>query len=115
MRPALNAGLILSIGLCSVAVAQPVQKISTCFEEYLAALVQSQLEDGIAHCDKVIDDKTTPPQRRGEALAQRGLMYARRWAVVAGPGFAIQGIRDITDSLVLHTPPVARRHQLLTI
>ena len=97
-----------------------VVPIQTCFEESVAALRLSQLEQGIGHCDKLIEDQATPATRRGEALAQRGLMRARVFTLVATPGpttlaMATQSIAHITESLRLHSPAVERRHVLLVI
>ena len=94
---------------------QEFRKINTCFEESIAALRLIQLEDGIARCDAVIEDKATPSDRRGQAYAQRGLMQARRWSIVSTTAFAVQGIADISEALRLHTPPIERKHQLLLI
>jgi hypothetical protein len=97
------------------ALGQDFRKINTCFEESIAALRLSQLEDGIARCDEMIEDKATPSDRRGQAYAQRGLMQAHRWSIVSTIAFAVQGIADITESLRLHTPPIERMHQLLLV
>ena len=94
---------------------QEFRKINTCFEESIAALRLIQLEDGIARCDAVIEDKATPSDRRGQAYAQRGLMQARRWSIVSTTAFAVQGIADISEALRLHTPKIERKHQLLLI
>ena len=115
MRIPLNLCLLLAVTLPSAALGQQVRPINTCFEESLAAFRLSQLEQGIAHCDQVIEDKAVPSDRRGQAFAQRGLMYARRWSIVSTIAFAVQGIADITEGLRLHTPAVARKHQLLLI
>ena len=117
----LKATAIAVLVLASVLPAlSQVVPIQTCFEESVVALRLNQLEQGIGHCDKLIDDQATPPTRRGEALAQRGLMRARIWTIVATPGpttlaMATQSIADITESLRLHSPAVERRHVLLVI
>jgi hypothetical protein len=103
------------ISLAFPAVGQEFRKINTCFEESIAALRLSQLEDGIARCDAVIEDKATPSDRRGQAYAQRGLMQAHRWSIMSTTAFAVQGIADISEALRLHTPPIERKHQLLII
>ena len=112
MKIALRLGLLLAMTISPAAQSQEVRKISSCFEEALAALRLSQLEDGIARCDEVIENKATAPQLRGQAYAQRGLMQARRWSVMATTAFATQGIADITEALKLHTPSPSRKHQL---
>jgi hypothetical protein len=73
-----NLCLLLAMTISTVAFGES-RKISTCFEEGLAALRLNQLEDGIDHCHQVIEDKAAPLDRRGQAYAQRGLMQARRW------------------------------------
>ena len=123
MRIALALGLLLAVTISPAAVGQIV-RIDTCFEEALAALRLSQLEQGIAHCDQVIDDNATPADRRGQAFAQRGLMYARQWSIIGTTAFATQAIADITDFIpaahpggCAQTPAVAgagtalRRHR----
>jgi hypothetical protein len=113
LRISLSAAVIILLSF--TALGQEFRKINTCFEETIAALRLSQLEDGIARCDAVIEDKATPSDRRGQAYAQRGLMQAHRWSIVSTTAFAVQGIADITESLRLHTPPIERKHQLLLV
>jgi len=112
MKIARTLGLLLAMTISPTALSQEVRKINTCFEDALAALRLSQLEDGIARCDEVIENATTAPQRRGEAYAQRGLMQARRWAIMPTTTLATQGIADITEALKLHAPPSNRKHHL---
>ena len=103
----------LFVALTGAAFGQDVRRINTCFEQFLAPLALPQLEAGIGLCDQIINDKATPDQRRGEAFAQRGLMYARRWAILSITPLALQGISDLSEALRLHNPPMERRHQLL--
>lgn len=97
------------------AAEQPLQRISTCFEESIAALRLSQLDQLIDHCDRVVGDAATKQETRGQALAQRGHAYFRRWAVLEAAPDATRGIADITESLRLHTPAKERKQQLLLI
>jgi hypothetical protein len=60
MKIALTASLLAAMTLSSPAFSEPVRQINTCFEESVAALRWTQLEQGIAHCDKMIDDKVHP-------------------------------------------------------
>ena len=115
MRIALNLTLLLTVTISQLALGQEVRRINTCFEESLAALLLSQLEQGIAHCDQVIEDKAATSVQRGQAYAQRGLMHARRWSIMSTTSFAVQGIGDISEALRLYTPPIARKHQLLIV
>ena len=115
MRNALPLSLLLAIAVSPTALSQDLRKIDSCFVESLAALRLSQLEDGIALCDQVIEDKAAPSTRRGQAYAQRGLMYARRWSLMSTTAFAVQGIANLTEALRLHTPAQERKHQLLHV
>jgi len=110
-----GAGLLAAALVVTHAAAEDVRQVNTCFEEHVAGLRLSQLEQGIALCTKVIEDKAAPAGRRGEAFAQRGLMHARRWSVVSEPTSAFQGIADLTEALQLHKPAMERRHLLLII
>jgi hypothetical protein len=119
LRSVIAAAMMLCAHISASAQMQ-IQRVDTCFEDPIAALRLSQLEQGIGQCDKLIEDQATPPTRRGEALAQRGLMRAHMFTIVATPGqatlaMATQGIADITESLRLHTPAMARRNLLLVI
>lgn len=114
----MTAALYLSL-LCgalgaSPAVGEEAQGVA-CFVQSVAPLRSGPLQQAISDCTKIIDDKTARPERRGQALAQRGLMYARLWALLSTPSHAFQGIADLTDALELHRPPMERRHLLLII
>jgi hypothetical protein len=106
-------GTALAVAAISVASGEQLRRINVCFEETLAPLRLSQLEQGIGHCDRVIGNRATVEQRRGEAYAQRGLMRARQWSILNVTEYAVQGISDITEGLRLHTPAMERKHQLL--
>ena len=69
----------------------------------------------MSHCDQIAGDKAALPVRRGQALAQRGLMLARRWSIISQQGDALQGIDDITEAFGLHLPAPDRRDQLLLV
>ena len=81
MKIALHLGVILAVTVALPSLGQETRRISTCFEEALAGLRLSELEEGITHCDEVIDDKAIASDQRGQAFAQRGLMYARQWSI----------------------------------
>ena len=115
MKIALHLGVILAVTVALPSLGQETRRINTCFVEWLAPLRLSQPEQGIAHCDQLIEDKATPSAQRGEAFAQRGLMYARRWSIVSTPALAVQGVADITETVRLHTPAIARKHELLIV
>jgi hypothetical protein len=104
-----------TIATLPAATGQSLQRISTCFEESIAALRLSQLDQLIDHCDRVVGDAATKPETRGQALAQRGHAFFRRWAVLETAPDATRGISDITESLRLHTPARERKQQLLLI
>jgi hypothetical protein len=113
LKAAVAVAVVLATA--STAFGQELRRINTCFEEYLAALQLSQLEQGIAHCDQIADDMAAPSERRGQAFAQRGLMHARQWAILGRTAYATQGIADITEAFRLHTPSKERKHHLLLI
>src|SRR6185295_8360621 len=56
LRAAIALGLLLGLGLSPAARAEPLGKISTCFEEYLAPLALCQLEEAASLCDQIIKD-----------------------------------------------------------
>ena len=64
----------------------------------------SQLDQLTELCDKIINDTSATREMRGQALAQRGHAFFRRWAVLETAPDATRGIADITQSLRLHTP-----------
>ena len=111
----LRLALTTALAVAPPALGQEFQRINTCFVNSLAALRLSQLEQGIAHCDKVVEDQAKPRGQRGQALGQRGLMQARRWTILLTPALAVQAISDITEALALHAPAMPRKHQLLLV
>ena len=88
---------------------------AVCFQTQTAALRLSQLDDAIARCTSVIDDRAVVAQVRGEALGQRGMMHARRWSIIEIPQDALQGIADISEGFRLFTPNEERRRTLLIV
>jgi hypothetical protein len=114
MRDAFYLSLLCGALLASPALAEPAQPVA-CFVQSVAPLRSGQLERAISDCTKIIDDRTARPERRGQALAQRGLMYARLWSLLSTPSHAFQGITDLTEALELHKPAMERRHLLLII
>jgi hypothetical protein len=90
-------------------------KVSSCFEPWTANLRIAQLDHGIELCSKIAEDRSAPAKARGEALAQRGLLHARRWSIVELQSEALQGIADITEGLKLHTPDSGRKSHLLVV
>ena len=107
--------VFLAIANAPAAFGQPLQRISTCFEETIAALRLNQIDQITELCDKIINDASARPELRGQALAQRGHAHFRRWAVLEASHDATRGIADITEGLRLHTPGKERKHQLLVI
>jgi hypothetical protein len=102
--------------MASPALGQHSAANSTgCFQARTAALRLAQLDDAIAHCSSVIDDRAAPASLRGEALTQRGMMHARRWSIVEIQQDAVQGIADITEGFRLYEPKEEKRRQLLIV
>ena len=83
--------------------------------EAVAVLRLSELAKVIASCGQIIDDAATPRETRGQALGQRGLLYAKRWSIVEALPDAQHGIADITEGLRQHSPAKDRKHHFLNI
>ena len=79
------------------ALAQPVELVRGCLVESIAPLRLSELAQAISRCEQVIGDAATPREVRGQALGQRGLLYAKRWSIVETEQDALAGIADITE------------------
>ena len=88
MKIALTASLLAAMTLSSPAFSEPVRQINTCFEESVTALRSIQLEQGIAHCDKVIDDTATPTVQRAGLYAA---WIGRRLAHIGVGGRGLRG------------------------
>ena len=109
-----------ALGLLLLAAAPPAlgqdrANSDVCFQTQTAVLRLAQLDDAIARCTTIIDDRATAASLRGEALGQRGVMHGRRWSIVEIPQDAVQGIADITEGFRLHTPNEERRRQLVLV
>ncbi len=107
--------LLVIAGLTPAFAQDGTANTSACFQQNVAALRLARLDDAIARCAVIIDDRAAAASLRGEASAQRGLMHGRRWAVLETQGDATQGIADISEGLRLHTPGAERRVQLLLV
>jgi tetratricopeptide (TPR) repeat protein len=97
------------------ACAQPVELVRGCLVQSIAALRLSELAQTISHCEQVIGDAASSRDLRGQALAQRGLLYAKRWSIVETEHDALAGIADITEGLRLHSPEKAKKQHLLNV
>ena len=107
-------GLLLMVA-APPALGQDRANSAGCFQAQTAALRLAQLDDAIARCTTIIDERATPASLRGEALSQRGVMHGRRWSIIEIPQDAVQGIADITEGFRLHTPNKERRRQLVLV
>ena len=114
LHAAIASGLLGAIGV-QPASAQSVQLVRDCLTETVAALRMSDLAKAIASCDEIANNTATSRDLRGQALGQRGLLYAKRWSLVEIPQDAQLGITDITDALQAHAFPKDRKQHLLTI
>ena len=112
--PAALWGLLLVTSIAP-APAQPVELVRGCLVESIAPLRLSELAQAISRCEQVIGDAATPREVRGQALGQRGLLYAKRWSIVETEQDAIAGIADITEGFRLHNPDKARKQHLLNV
>jgi len=115
MRIAVAGGLVVLAGLSPVPAQPSAVQLTACVVMHTAALRLNQLDELIANCTRSINDRTATPPMRGEALGQRGLLYARRWSIAQSQQDASNGIADISEGLRLYTPTDARLHQLLLI
>jgi hypothetical protein len=113
IRAAALCGAILAAGAAPAA-AQPVE-LASCLVESVAVLRLGELAKVIASCGQIIDDAATPRDMRGQALGQRGLLYAKRWSMMNALPDAQRGIADISEGLRQYTPTPDRKHHLLNI
>ena len=107
-------GLFLGISIAP-ALAQPAELIRGCLVESIAPLRLSELAQAISRCEQVIGDAASSRDLRGQALAQRGLLYAKRWSIVEVEQDALAGIADITEGLRLHNPDKAKKQHLINV
>jgi tetratricopeptide (TPR) repeat protein len=112
--PAALWGLFLGISIAP-ALAQPIERVRACLVESIAPLRLSELAQAISSCEQVIGDAATPRDVRGQALAQRGLLYAKRWSIVETEPDALHGIADITEGLRLYSPDKDKKQHLLNV
>src|SRR3954469_804771 len=112
--PAALWGLFLSIGIAP-ALAQPAELVRGCLVESIAPLRLSELARAISSCEQVIGDAASSRDLRGQALGQRGLLYAKRWSIVEVDQDALAGIADITEGLRLHNPDKPKKQHFLNI
>ena len=97
------------------ALAQPIELVRGCLVESIAPLRLSELAQAISRCEQVIGDAASSRDLRGQALAQRGLLYAKRWSIVEVEQDALHGIADITEGIRFHNPEKARKQHLLNV
>jgi len=107
-------GLFLGISIAP-ALAQPAELIRGCLVESIAPLRLSELAQAISRCEQVIGDAASSRDLRGKALAQRGLLYAKRWSIVEVEQDALAGIADITEGLRLHNPDKAKKQHFINV
>ena len=107
--------ILIMLGLTPALAQEGTANASACFQQNVPALRLARLDDAIGRCTDIIDDRAAAASLRGEALAQRGLMRGRRWAVLEAQEDATQGIADISESLRLHAPGEERRIQLVLV
>ena len=108
-------GALLAAISTAPTLAQPVELVRGCMVESIAALRLSELAQTISRCEQVIGDAASSRDLRGQALAQRGLLYAKRWSIVETEHDALAGIADITEGLRLHNPEKAKKQHLLNV
>jgi hypothetical protein len=97
------------------ALAQPAELVRGCLVESIAPLRLSEARrKAISRCEQVIGDAASSRDLRGQALGQRGLLYAKRWSIVEVEQDALAGIADITEGLVSTIPKRTRSNTLST-
>ena len=106
--------LLPAIGVAP-AFSQSAQNVSACLTGSIAALRLIQIAQTISNCDQIIDDAAAPPELKGQARGQRGLLLARRWAIVEKSQDAFGAIDDITEGLRIHTPTPEKRQRFLLV
>jgi tetratricopeptide (TPR) repeat protein len=99
----------------ALALAQPVELVRGCLVESIAPLRLSELAQAISRCEQVIGDAASPREVRGQALAQRGLLYAKRWSIIETEQDALAGIADITEGLRLYNPDKPKKQHLMNV
>ena len=97
------------------ALAQPTELVRGCLVESIAPLRLSELAQAISRCEQVIGDAASSRDLRGQALAQRGLLYAKRWSIVETERDALAGIADITEGIRFHNPTKDKKQHLLNV
>jgi len=112
--PAALWGLFLGISIAP-ALAQPIERVRGCLVEAIAPLRLSELAQAISRCEQMIGDAASSRDLRGQALAQRGLLYAKRWSIVETEQDALAGIADITEGIRLYNPEKAKKQHLLNV
>ena len=112
---ALTASLLAAMTLSSPAFSEPVRQINTCFEESVAALRSTQLEQGIAHCDKVIDELGYIHGAARAGLCAAWIDVCAALGARLNASVRVPGDRRYQRRLRLQAPAIARKHQLLLI
>jgi hypothetical protein len=105
---------LLAAGIAP-ALAQPIELVRGCLVKSIAPLRLSELAQAISRCEQVVGDAAASRDLRGQALGQRGLLYAKRWSLVENGQDALAGIADITEGLRLHNPEKHRKQHFLNI
>jgi tetratricopeptide (TPR) repeat protein len=112
---AVLGGVFLAASIAPALAQPPIEWVSGCLVQSIAPLRLSELAQAIARCEQVIGDAASSRDLRGQAFAQRGLLYAKRWSIVETEQDAVQGITDITEGLRLHNPEKAKKQHFLNI
>ena len=101
MWRALSVALILGLSLLPAAAEQARDRPERCLDLNAEAMRFSEINDTISACTAIIANESQIPRMRADALAQRGLFYARRWTFTDDRRDAFRGITDLSDALGL--------------
>ena len=101
MWRALSAALILGVGLLTAAAEQARDRPERCLDLNAEVMRFSEINETIHACTAIITNESKIPRMRTDALAQRGLLYARRWTFTDDRRDAFRSISDLSDALGL--------------
>ena len=107
----ISAALLIG---CSMARSEfAAARLEACLNVRTAALRLDAIAETIQSCSAVMTDKSLPALIFAETVAQRGILYARRWRLTDLVQDAHRGIADISEGLRFNIFKDEKRQQLL--
>lgn len=113
MCRASSAAIILVVSLLPAAAERARDRPETCLDVNAEAMRFSQINDTIDACTAIVTNDSQIIRMRADALAQRGILYARRWAFTDDRRDAFRGITDLSEALGLADFALGKRIILL--